>query len=353
MSVAQRLYENGFITYMRTDSTSLSEAASPRPVVRSTSCTATTTARQATRPIPARPRTPRRRTRRSARQEKPGGRRLRSAGSWVRRATKRRLYDLIWKRTLASQMPDAKGESLSVRLGAIASDNRDAEFSTSGRVIQFPGFLKVYVESIDDPDADTDDTERRLPPLAVDDPLEVRSLEASGHETKPPRRYTEASLVQKLEELGVGRPSTYASIIEKILDRHYVWKKSGALVPSFTAFAVVASARTALPRPRGLRLHGTDGGGPRPHRIWRRAASRLAEQLLLGRDRAPTADRRQPRAYRRPRDQLDSDRDRRTRTARSSPGSGDMAPTWRGTTIALRSPTTSRPMNSTWRGRPS
>ncbi len=247
MSVAQRLYENGFITYMRTDSTSLSEAAitaargeihklygddylPDKPRAYSGKAKNAQEAHEAIRPAGEAWRTP--------------AQVSRELGASSDEA---RLYDLIWKRTLASQMPDAKGESLSVRLGAIASDNRDAEFSTSGRVIQFPGFLKVYVESIDDPDADTDDTERRLPPLAVDDPLEVRSLEASGHETKPPRRYTEASLVQKLEELGVGRPSTYASIIEKILDRHYVWKKSGALVPSFTAFAVVALLEQHFP----------------------------------------------------------------------------------------------------------
>src|SRR5690606_1718730 len=109
-----------------------------------------------------------------------------------------RLYELIWKRTLASQMPDAKGETVSVRLGAVSSDNRNCEFSASGRTITFPGFLKVYVESHDDPNAKTDDEESILPELAPDDALDIVDLEPVGHETQPPRRYTEASLVQKL-----------------------------------------------------------------------------------------------------------------------------------------------------------
>ncbi|MCJ7726274.1 MAG: DNA topoisomerase, partial [Acidimicrobiia bacterium] len=151
-----------------------------------------------------------------------------------------RLYELIWKRTVACQMADAVGESVSVRLGATAASGRDAEFGTSGKIITFPGFLRAYVEGSDDPDADLEDQERRLPPLAEGDPLQNDSLEAKGHETKPPNRFTEASLVRRLEELGIGRPSTYASIIQTIQDRGYVFKKGTALVPSFTAFAVVS-----------------------------------------------------------------------------------------------------------------
>ena len=158
-----------------------------------------------------------------------------------------RLYELIWKRTLASQMPDAKGETMTVRLGGRASDGRDAEFSASGRTITFPGFLEVYVESRDDPEAETDDQESILPALDRGDQLEVLGLDPTGHETQPPRRYSEASLVQKLEELGVGRPSTYASILTTIQDRGYVWKKGGVLVPTFTAFAVVTLLEQHFP----------------------------------------------------------------------------------------------------------
>src|SRR5690606_8271053 len=144
-----------------------------------------------------------------------------------------------WKRTLASQMPDARGESVTVRLGGVASDGRDAELTASGRTITLPGFLKVYVESGDDPDAETDDQGSIPPPLADGDPTAVLRTGPASHETQAPRRYSEASLVQRLEELGVGRPSTYASILTTIRDRGYVWKKGGVLVPTFTAFAVV------------------------------------------------------------------------------------------------------------------
>ena len=155
-----------------------------------------------------------------------------------------RLYDMIWKRTVASQMADATGTSAQVRLVGTAADpaggdGREAEFSASGKVIQFPGFLRAYVEGEDDPDAELADREVHLPPMAEGDPLSVEGLEPGSHATQPPARFTEASLVKAMEELGVGRPSTYASVISTILDRGYVWKKGTALVPSFTAFAVV------------------------------------------------------------------------------------------------------------------
>jgi DNA topoisomerase-1 len=152
-----------------------------------------------------------------------------------------RVYDLIWKRTVASQMKDAKGESLQVRLGALAAGSkRDCEFAASGRTILFPGFLRAYVEGSDDPDAALDDQERPLPQLAEGDRLEVDKITAEGKATKPPARFTEASLVKRLEELGIGRPSTYASIISTIQDRGYVFKKGTALVPTYTAFATVS-----------------------------------------------------------------------------------------------------------------
>jgi DNA topoisomerase-1 len=150
-----------------------------------------------------------------------------------------RLYDLIWKRTVASQMKDAQGESVQVRLGGVSASGKDAEFATSGKIISFPGFLRAYVEGSDDPDAELEDQERRLPAMAEGDQLGVEELESKGHATKPPARYTEASLVKRLEELGIGRPSTYASIISTIQDRGYIWKKGPALVPTFTAFATV------------------------------------------------------------------------------------------------------------------
>ncbi|HEX2154983.1 MAG TPA: type I DNA topoisomerase [Acidimicrobiia bacterium] len=244
MAVAQRLYENGYITYMRTDSVTLAgEAISqarhqverlygadylpdqPRTYGQAKSAQE---AHEAIRPAGDTWRTP----------QQVG----REVGS-----DEARLYELVWKRTLASQMPDAKGETVTVKLGATSSDGRDAEFSASGRTITFPGFLKVYVESLDDPNAQTDDEESILPALETGDPLEVLDLEPTGHDTQPPRRYTEASLVQKLEELGVGRPSTYASILTTIQDRGYVWKKSGALIPSFTAFAVVTLLEQHFP----------------------------------------------------------------------------------------------------------
>ena len=142
-------------------------------------------------------------------------------------------------RTVASQMKDAKGESLQVRIGSVAADGRDVQFSASGRTISFPGFLRAYVEGSDDPDAALDDQERPLPQMAEGSALDLQELVAKGSETKAPARYTEASLIKRLEELGIGRPSTYASIISTIQDRGYVFKKGTALVPTYTAFATI------------------------------------------------------------------------------------------------------------------
>jgi DNA topoisomerase-1 len=237
MQTAQRLYENGYITYMRTDSVNLSE-------------TAITAARQTARDLYGAeyvPDAPRRYTSKSKNAQeaheaiRPSGDVFRTPGD-VRgelSTDEYRLYELIWQRTVASQMADARGVTASIRLGATTADGTDAEFAASGRVITFPGFLKAYVESTDDEDADKDDTEKRLPNVAVGDGLGVERLEAEGHTTSPPARYTEASLVKQLEELGIGRPSTYASIISTIQDRGYVWKKGTALVPTWLAFAVI------------------------------------------------------------------------------------------------------------------
>ncbi|MCB2223338.1 MAG: type I DNA topoisomerase [Actinobacteria bacterium] len=240
MQTAQRLYENGYITYMRTDSTELSETA-----VAAARREAQT--RYGEEYVPAAPREYHKKVRNAQEAHeaiRPAGDSFRSpedvAGSLGTDKDAARLYDLIWKRTVACQMADAKGESVAVRLGAVSASGRDAEFGTSGKTITFPGFLRAYVEGSDDPEADLEDQERRLPPLAEGDPLAADALEPKGHETKPPNRYTEASLVRRLEELGIGRPSTYASIIQTIQDRGYAFKKGTALVPSFTAFAVVS-----------------------------------------------------------------------------------------------------------------
>ena len=236
MSVAQRLYENGYITYMRTDSVTLSQ-------------TAVTAARKQARElygdayVPDKPRTYASKVKNAQEAHeaiRPAGDSFRTPAE-ARRAglsgDELRVYELVWKRTVASQMNDATGESVSVRVAGTSSTGERAEFGASGKVINFYGFLKAYVEDADD-DTDRDDRERRLPPLAEGDALEALRLAASGHETRPPARYTEATLVRELEEREIGRPSTYASILGTILDRGYVFKKGTALVPSFLAFAV-------------------------------------------------------------------------------------------------------------------
>ena len=235
MQVAQRLYENGHITYMRTDSTTLSE-------------TAINAAREQASQLYGHeyvPEVPRRydskvRNAQEAHEAvRPAGEVFRTPAETMLHGDEFRLYELIWQRTIASQMRDATGQSVSIRLGGRASSGEDAEFGASGRVITFPGFLRAYVEGADDPDAELDDRERRLPQVSEGDALTAVAIDAEGHTTKPPARYTEASLVKELEDREIGRPSTYATIIGTILDRGYVFKKGTALVPSFLAFAVV------------------------------------------------------------------------------------------------------------------
>ncbi|TDQ54974.1 type I DNA topoisomerase [Actinorugispora endophytica] len=235
MQVAQKLYENGHITYMRTDSTTLSESAvaaardqvtrlyggdylPPAPRVYASKVKNAQEAHEAIRPA---------------------GESFRTPAETGLRATELRLYDLIWKRTVASQMKDAVGESVTVRIAGASATGEAVEFTATGKIITFHGFLKAYVEGSDDPQAELDDRERRLPPVDEGDALKAESVEAEGHSTRPPARYTEASLVKELEDREIGRPSTYASIIGTILDRGYVFKKGSALVPSFLAFAVV------------------------------------------------------------------------------------------------------------------
>lgn len=245
MSVAQRLYESGYITYMRTDSVELSDAA----VSTSRSQITKLYGKEYLSP------SPRKYSGKQAKGAQEAHEAIRPAGDFLtpeQVATdvgrdEAALYDLIWKRTVASQMADAKGVTVSVRLGATASSGEDAVFGASGRTITFPGFLRAYVQGSDDPESELDDKEKILPPLADGDSLAVERLEPTGHETRPPARYTEASLVQKLEELGVGRPSTYASIMTTIQDRGYIFKRGPALVPTFTAFGVVGLLEKHFP----------------------------------------------------------------------------------------------------------
>nr|WP_311922683.1 type I DNA topoisomerase [Microbispora sp. H10836] len=235
MQVAQRLYENGYITYMRTDSITLSETAVA--AARSQAIKLYGSAY-----VPDKPRvyTSKVKNAQEAHEAiRPSGEEFRTPGETGLSGDMFRLYELIWQRTVASQMKDAVGESVSVKVGGASSAGENVEFSATGRTITFHGFLKAYVEGADDPSTDRDDSEKRLPTLAEGDRLTAAELTALGHSTKPPARYTEASLVKELEDREIGRPSTYASIIGTILDRGYVFKKGTALVPSFLAFAVV------------------------------------------------------------------------------------------------------------------
>ncbi|MFC3573796.1 type I DNA topoisomerase [Streptomyces yaanensis] len=235
MQVAQKLYENGFITYMRTDSTTLSDTAIA-------AARAQVTQLYGADYLPQQPRTYAAKVKNAQEAHeaiRPSGDRFRTPAETGLTGDQFKLYELIWKRTVASQMKDATGNSVTVRIGGTAADGRDAEFSASGKTITFHGFLKAYVEGADDPNAELDDRERRLPQVTEGDALSAEEITADGHSTKPPARYTEASLVKELEEREIGRPSTYASIIGTILDRGYVFKKGTALVPSFLSFAVV------------------------------------------------------------------------------------------------------------------
>ncbi len=234
MRLAQGLYERGYITYMRTDSPTLSQEAltatrdavvkeygqhylSPQPKQYTAKSSAAQEAHEAIRPT-----TPYRSP--QALSSELNGQEL-------------SLYRMIWQRTLASQMADAAGTTVSVRLAAVsAHGSTDCEFAASGTTITFPGYRAVYVSSDDDGDGTS---EALLPKLTQGDTVPIESYTPNGHSTSPPARYTEASLVKRLEELKIGRPSTWASIIQTIQDRGYVWKKGQALVPTWTAFAVV------------------------------------------------------------------------------------------------------------------
>lgn len=231
MAIAQTLYENGFITYMRTDSTNLSDEA----IEGARSLAAREFGKEF---IPQSPRIYKTKVKNAQEAHEA----IRPAGtdftdpSIVK--TKLgdeafKLYDLIWKRTVACQMKDAEGQRLSVVINI-----DDAKFRASGKTIDFAGFLRAYVEGSDDPEGDLEAQERRLPKMAVGDLLDTRKLEALKHETQPPARYTEGSLIKELERLGIGRPSTWATIVDVVLSRDYAFKRGTALVPTFLATAV-------------------------------------------------------------------------------------------------------------------
>ncbi|MDE0168261.1 MAG: type I DNA topoisomerase [bacterium] len=236
MIAAQRLYERGHITYMRTDSTNLSETALK-------TARAEILKRYGSRYLAAKPR----RYANKVKNAQEAHEAIRPAGdSWrtpqqlakvVNDRDQQRVYRLIWARTLASQMAPARGESTRVRLGGTIPGGTDVEFAATGRTVTFAGFLRVYVEGQDHPDGEVDDRERHLPALAVDDRILARDVTAKGRKTQPPHRFTEASLIKQLEDMGIGRPSTYASIIATVIGRGYVFKKGNALVPSITGFA--------------------------------------------------------------------------------------------------------------------
>ncbi|QXW01040.1 MULTISPECIES: type I DNA topoisomerase [Rhodococcus] len=238
MRIAQRLYENGYITYMRTDSTTLSESAIAAARAQATELYGPEyvhpTPRQYTRKV--------KNAQEAHEAIRPAGDVFQTPGQLHSKldADEFKLYELIWQRTVASQMADARGNTLTLRISGTAGTGEDCTFSASGRTIVFAGFLKAYVESVDEEaGGQSDDAESRLPILVKGQEVTATKLDPDGHSTNPPARYTEASLIKTLEELGIGRPSTYSSIIKTILDRGYVYKRGSALVPAWVAFAVV------------------------------------------------------------------------------------------------------------------
>ena len=232
MRVAQRLYENGHITYMRTDSTTLSEqglqAARQQAIALFGKDHVADAPRRYDRKV--------KNSQEAHEAIRPAGEQFSTPAELRSQldAEEYKLYELIWQRTIASQMADVKGVSMKVTIG-----NEDVEFTTTGRTVTFAGFLRAYSDAIADAAASSDANQSRLPHLKVGDEVAISDVVADEHTTNPPARYTEASLVKKMEDLGIGRPSTYASIIKTIQDRGYVYSRGNALVPSWVAFAVV------------------------------------------------------------------------------------------------------------------
>ena len=246
MRTAQSLYEKGYITYMRTDSTSLSSAAVA-------AARAEVAQRYGPSRLPAEPRVYASKVKNAQEAHeaiRPAGDRFGDPAAVAKKVPppEARLYELVWKRTLASQMTDCTGETVQLRVGARTAGGTDAEFAASGTVITDLGFREVYTEGSDTPEGTDAEDEFRLPAVSEGDRVHCQALETAGRNTQPPPRYTEASLVRRLEQLGVGRPSTYSSIMGTIIDRGYVWKKGSALVPSFTAFSVVNLMERHFPK---------------------------------------------------------------------------------------------------------
>ncbi|AIE72804.1 MULTISPECIES: type I DNA topoisomerase [unclassified Synechocystis] len=238
MRVAQKLYEEGYITYMRTDSVHLSDQA----VTAARSCVQQMYGKEYLSPQPKQYTTKSKGAQEAHEAIRPAGTEFRIPNQTGLKERELALYELIWKRTVACQMADARITQLSVTLRV-----EDAEFRAGGKRIDFPGYFRAYVEGSDDPDAALENQEVILPPLKVGDRPNCREIEPMSHETQPPARYTEASLVKTLESEGVGRPSTYASIIGTIIDRGYVQMRGKALTPTFTAFAVVSLLEAHFP----------------------------------------------------------------------------------------------------------
>ena len=235
MRVAQSLYENGFITYMRTDSPTLSQEGIRAAREAALALYGSDYVPEKSRQYAAKS---------SSAQEaheaiRPAGEHFRTPEQTGLSGRELDLYTLIWKRTLASQMTNAQKLNTIVTVDAEAADGRKTVFTSTGVRIEFPGFIRVYVEGTDDPDAALVDKENPLPKLEVGQKLNTKKIEGVYHETKEPNRYTEASLVQTLEKLGIGRPSTYASIIDRLFEKNYVIRDNGTLVPTFIGFGVV------------------------------------------------------------------------------------------------------------------
>jgi len=242
MRIAQRLYENGYITYMRTDSVNLSTQA-------------LNAARSAAKSlygadhVADAPRTYLGKTKNAQEAHeaiRPAGETFKTPGELAPELSRDEfaLYDLIWKRTVASQMVDAKKMQMRVDFDAQSNDAKATIFRANGSVLTFPGFLAAYEDVVSDENKDEESSDKRLPAMTIGQSVKVNEFTCEGHETKPPARYTEPTLVKKLEELGIGRPSTFASIIQTIQDRGYVYKRGRALVPTFLAFSVTGLLET-------------------------------------------------------------------------------------------------------------
>ncbi len=242
MRIAQRLYENGYITYMRTDSINLSEQAIKAARASAASLYGKDHVYESARVYQGKTKN----AQEAHEAIRPAGDVFKTPGELAPELSRDEfaLYDLIWKRTVASQMADAKKMQMRVDFDATTADKKATIFRANGSVITFAGFLAAYDDIASDENKDEESEDRRLPAMTVGQSVKVEEYSCEGHDTKPPARYTEPTLVKKLEELGIGRPSTFASIIQTIQDRGYVSKRGRALVPTFLAFSVTGLLET-------------------------------------------------------------------------------------------------------------